>query len=72
MAAVCLQCPEGDKRFARNRGLCLRCYGRCARAVRRKETSWVPLESAGLALPAQSRGRAWEKGSKAGKARKWE
>lgn len=59
MEAVCLQCPEGEKRFARCRGLCRSCYDRQGRDVRRGKTTWAALEKAGKTKPAAPRGRAW-------------
>jgi hypothetical protein len=70
MQAVCLQCPEDDKRFAHMRGLCPRCYGRCLTAVRRKDTSWADLERAGLAYPPGPQGQAWGKRIGAGKQKR--
>jgi hypothetical protein len=55
----CLQCPDGAKRLALCRGLCLCCYKRSLGRVRRGETTWPDLERAGLALPGKPRGSAW-------------
>jgi hypothetical protein len=60
MDVVCLQCPDGAKRFAHTRGLCPACYYHSRLAVRQKKTNWADLERAGLALPAQPRGQGWK------------
>jgi hypothetical protein len=59
---LCLQCPADAKSFAARRGLCIRCYRRCAHAVNRGQTTWAQLESKGQALPAQPQGVGWRKG----------
>lgn len=47
----CLHCPLPTNA----RGLCLRCYGRAFRSIRKGEVSgWPELESQGKALPPQS------------------
>jgi hypothetical protein len=61
MAQFCLQCPENARRFARARGLCRPCYGRCLSEVRRRQTTWAELERKGLTLPAQRKGEAWRR-----------
>jgi hypothetical protein len=42
---TCLQCPETDKREARTRGLCRRCYARNWRNVLRGLDTWDELEA---------------------------
>jgi hypothetical protein len=53
--SVCLQCPDDDKRAARTRGLCQKCYVRSSRQVSRKETTWEALEADGRAAPESFR-----------------
>jgi hypothetical protein len=57
---LCLQCPEGAKRLALCRGLCMCCYKHCQARVRRGETTWSDLERAGLDLPAKPHGSGWQ------------
>jgi hypothetical protein len=66
MQAVCLQCPESSKRYARTRGLCRRCYQRCCKAVREQRTTWADLEREGRALPSRTRAPAWKRSLGAG------
>jgi hypothetical protein len=50
---VCLECRE---RFAHTRGLCRRCYGRLAAAVRAGKAMWQQLEGEGRCLALAPKG----------------
>jgi predicted amidophosphoribosyltransferase len=52
---ICRACGES---FARIRGLCNKCYGVAAYAVRNGQTTWAKLEAEGKVLPPAVKGGA--------------
>ena len=49
-AYACLSCPEGKRKFAKIRGLCLSCYNARLAEVRAGTTTWAELKEKGLAM----------------------